>query len=401
MERIMGTIDEHQSKDELLERLREKDRLLAALTNQLKEVEQLKFAWAGNLGQWSWDVQANKVSFNALKATTLGYDLTEVPQGCEYQFFTDKLHPDDYEPVMQNMRDHLSGKSDAYEVEYRIKTKHGDWKWYYDRGTITQRGPMGEPLFLTGIVFDISERKAIEENHRALIRSLSEQLNLQENLFSAILHDLRTPLSNIIGFADLLAQNTEENDDRAADAEFLSIIQQTAGQAYDMTASLMEWAKAKCLNTENNHPIALRELIFELAAEFEPLLNNKKISLQNDVPEDVRVFSNGPILKIALRNFLSNAVKYSYHEGTILLRYHAKTLSVIDHGVGMSKEKLASLFSSVAGSTLGTAQEKGNGIGLVLVNELIQKTNIQLMVNSVVGKGTQVDLVFKDIDLQR
>ncbi|MGQ7868137.1 PAS domain-containing protein [Sunxiuqinia sp. sy24] len=385
-----------QTKEELVALSQAKDLLVATLRKEIKEVERLKFGWAGNLGQWSWDVPANKVSFNALKATNLGYDRTDVPQGCEYQFFTDKLHPDDYEPVMQNMRDHLSGKSEAYEVEYRIQTKGGDWKWYYDRGAIIQRGPAGEPLFLAGIVFDISERKAIEEKHRALIRSLSDQLNFQENFFSVILHDLRTPLSNIIGFSDLLAETIQANNDSEKEIEFVSTIQQAADQAYAITAGLMEWAKAKSFNTENNQPVVLRELAFELSHEFKQLLDSKKISVINEVPEDSRVFSNKPILKIALRNVFSNAVKYSYPGGVIRLIYQDRTLSVIDHGVGMAEEKLASLFSSVSGSTAGTNQELGNGIGLILVGELLKKTNIRIAMKSIVGEGTTVDLAFAD-----
>lgn len=60
---------------------------------------------------------------------------------------------------MDAMRGHLYGKKEVYEIEYRIETKDGTYKWYYDRGKITQYDEMGKPIFLSGIVFDITEKK--------------------------------------------------------------------------------------------------------------------------------------------------------------------------------------------------------------------------------------------------
>ena len=121
----------------------------------------VEFPWAGNLGQWHWLYDQNKVVFNDKKVSQLGYDPVVVGE-VGFEFFTEKLHPDDYENVMQNMRDHLTGKTKAYEVEYRIRHKDGHYLWYYDRGTITKRDSSGKPLMLQGIVFDISESKKIE-----------------------------------------------------------------------------------------------------------------------------------------------------------------------------------------------------------------------------------------------
>jgi PAS domain S-box-containing protein len=386
-----------QTREELIKQLQMKDRLLDASMREKKEEEEmLKFAWAGNLGRWYWDVQTNQVTFNPLKATNLGYKMSEIPDNCDYQFFTDKLHPDDFEPVMQNMRDHLSGKSNAYEVEYRIQTKTGEWKWYYDRGKVTQRDSQGKPLFLAGIVFDISAQKAMQEKQQVLIRSLSQQMSLQENFFSILLHDLRTPLSNIIGFVELLSDVVKTNDDPLAAEEFASTILETANQAFEMTGSIMEWAKAKTSSMEKNTPVFLRELIFELIHEFEPALTQKKIQVSNNVAAGTSVLSNKPILKIALRNFLSNALKYSHPGKTIRLAYQDGILTIVDQGVGMTDEKLASLLTAVSVSTLGTNNEPGNGLGLILVRELLCRINVSLAVRSTVNKGTTVDLGFKN-----
>lgn len=76
-----------------------------------------EFKWAGNLGQWFWYYDQNKVLFNEKKTLSLGYNPKKIGE-IGFEFFTNKLHPDDYERVMENMRNHLQGKTLAYEVEY-------------------------------------------------------------------------------------------------------------------------------------------------------------------------------------------------------------------------------------------------------------------------------------------
>ena len=390
----MKTEYENFTREELIEQLQTKDRLLEAWAREREEEETLKFAWTGNLGHWYWDVQANQVAFNPLKATNLGYKKSEIPKNCGYEFFTDKLHPEDFEPVMQNMRDHLYGKISVYEVEYRIQTKNGEWKWYYDRGKVTKRDAEGKPLFLAGIVFDISERKSMQEKQLALIRSLSQQMKLQENLFSILLHDLRTPLSNLIGFSELLTEAIVTDADRESEREFATTIFKTANQALEITSSMMDWARAKSADTEKKQPVFLRELAFEVLHEFEAALADKNIEASNEIATDANVLSNRSVLKIALRNFVSNALKYSYPGETIRVTYHDGILSVIDQGVGMTTEQLDSLFTPRSGSTPGTNQERGNGIGLILVRELLRQNNIHLSVESAPTKGTTIALRF-------
>ena len=163
---------EKLSKGELIKKIDELEGWISQFKR--KEVEELtlEFAWTGNLGHWYWNYKTNEVVFNPLKVTTLGYSVDEIPEVVNYQFFTDKLHPDDYERVMNEMILHLKGVSPVYEAEYRIKTKAGDWRWYMDIGKITQRDSDGNIEFLAGIVFDTTERHElldqIEEKNKLL-----------------------------------------------------------------------------------------------------------------------------------------------------------------------------------------------------------------------------------------
>lgn len=137
-------------------------RLNKELLQQVYQDDVTKFPWLGNLGQWFWDFPQNIVTFNPLKATTLGYSQEDIPSEAGFEFFTDKLHPEDYDNVMDEMRAHLKGIAPVWEVKYRIQAKDGSWKVFYDRGKVTQWSDDHKPLFLVGNVFDVTE----EENQK-------------------------------------------------------------------------------------------------------------------------------------------------------------------------------------------------------------------------------------------
>lgn len=172
-DRIMNYVD--FTRGQLLERIEELEVLNRELLMEKEKDIGLDYSWTGNLGHWYWNIKTNAVTFNPLKITTLGYDKSEIPERVTYQFFTDKLHVEDYQKTMDAMLGHLYGKADVYEVEYRIQTKDGKYRWYYDRGKITQYDESGKPLFLAGIVFDITKRKELEIELEYSNKILAEQ----------------------------------------------------------------------------------------------------------------------------------------------------------------------------------------------------------------------------------
>jgi len=107
------------------------------------------------------NVKTGKVIFNENKVKMLGYSKKDF-QEVDYTAFTDLVHPDDYEKTMKAMKDHLDGNKKLYEIEYRIKTKNGEYKWFHDRGSIVKKDKNGKPLNVKGVVFDITNLKRTE-----------------------------------------------------------------------------------------------------------------------------------------------------------------------------------------------------------------------------------------------
>jgi len=125
-------------------------------------LHQSTFAW------WDWDILANRVEFNDLKATMLGYD----PRAFDakgYQGFTDLLHREDYPKTMDAMQLVLDRRTDLYQTDYRILAKDGTYRWYMDRGIVLARDAVGRPLRLRGVVIDLGKEAQPSGNMEALL----------------------------------------------------------------------------------------------------------------------------------------------------------------------------------------------------------------------------------------
>lgn len=124
--------------------------------NAIKERLNLSLKGA-KLAWWDYDVESGKVEYSPQKAEMLGYTVEEFPDDV-YEIMK-LVHKDDYDLAMQAMRKHLSGEKELYECEYRIKNKNGKYNWFADRGKIMEQSADGKPKRVTGIVFDISDKK--------------------------------------------------------------------------------------------------------------------------------------------------------------------------------------------------------------------------------------------------
>jgi len=124
-----------------------------------------------------------------------------------------------------------------------------------------------------------------------------------------------------------------------------------------------------------------------------PNAANKKIVLESDVKADDSAFADKKMLQMVLRNLISNAIKFSYEGGVVVISVSGNgtetVFAVKDSGVGMTEENRGRLFKTGEYlSTFGTKNEKGTGLGLVLCKEIVEKHNGQIWVESFPGKGS-------------
>lgn len=113
-----------------------------------------------NLGTWDWNIVTGAVVFNERWANMLGYSLDEIEM--DISSWKKLVHPDDILTVMNNLNDHLDGKTEFYETEHRMISKDGSYRWIHDRGQIVEFDDNHKPIRAAGTHLDISDRKEIE-----------------------------------------------------------------------------------------------------------------------------------------------------------------------------------------------------------------------------------------------
>jgi two-component system, NtrC family, sensor kinase len=127
-----------------------------------KSEERLQLALEGSaLGLWDWNIATGQTYFDSSWKKMLGYEVDEIENN--YQSWANLLHPEDFPRTMEALGAYLEGRIPIYELEIRMLTKSGDWKWILGRGQVFERDVSGNPLRMTGTHRDIHDRKLAEK----------------------------------------------------------------------------------------------------------------------------------------------------------------------------------------------------------------------------------------------
>jgi signal transduction histidine kinase len=164
----------------------------------------------------------------------------------------------------------------------------------------------------------------------------------------------------------------------------------------NLVDNLLYWAAAQ-LKGEQFDPksIDLRDLIKRNRLLFEEQLKNKEIELLiSSETAEYQVYVDKDMIDLVLRNLLSNALKYTDRGGRIWMETVKQSdqyleICIADNGVGMNKEQLAKLFFEDIKSVMGTENERGTGLGLMLCKDFVEKNGGTIWVESELGKGTK------------
>jgi signal transduction histidine kinase len=218
-----------------------------------------------------------------------------------------------------------------------------------------------------------------------------DRLNrLNKQIFSIISHDFKGPLTSLRLVSDTLS-------DTSADAEtmrmWLKDIRSEISQTSNLLDSLVNWARAELsINLTDKPQTNITGIASELKQVFEPQLKEKELELELRLPTDALLPIHPELMRILLRNLISNAIKFSRPGGRITLAYDPsyKEIMVRDTGVGMTPEAVSKLLQGPVHSRLGTENESGFGMGLYITSELLRKIGWSVAVTSKLGEGTTV-----------
>lgn len=215
----------------------------------------------------------------------------------------------------------------------------------------------------------------------------------KDKLFSVVAHDLRSPFQGFIGLTEIMADSTED----FSKEEIVAISKQlnsSAANLYKMLHNLLEWVKnQKGLIDNNPTPNNLLELVQNSIEFYTNKIIEKGIIIELNIEPSIIIDVDINMFNTVLRNFLTNAIKFSFRGGKIQFDSsydnNVVTITIRDYGIGMDENLKSKLF--IIGENIGrkgTNDEPSSGLGLILCKEFVQKMGGTISVESEKDKGS-------------
>lgn len=245
------------------------------------------------------------------------------------------------------------------------------------------------------IIKDISNEKKIKDN----LIEINENKN---KFFSIISHDLKGPVSNILKLSELAREAKDQEEIRKIN----EMIELSSRKVHILLSDLLNWASIQ-MNSIKILPqsINLNELVEENINVLGDMAINKNIKLLNETKPSTIVWADYAMLSTVIRNLVSNGIKFTNPNGYVKVTSRLQNgnieIYVSDNGVGMSSEVKGKLFKKdITYSKVGTANEKGSGMGLKISKDFVEKNGGTISVESEEGKGTSFKIIFSNRNLE-
>jgi len=362
---------------------------------------------AGEHGFWDWNLDTDDVYFSPRYYTMLGYEPGELPM--ELKTWVNLMHPDDQKTIVPEVENYVKN-AQPYEVEFRLKTKDGDWKWISGRGKSYEKDVDGIPHRAVGVHVDITERKQAEQEKKELEAQLQRAGKMEAigTLAGGVAHDLNNVLSGIVSYPDLLLMDLPEDSPLRKP---IITIQSSGQKAADIVQDLLTLARRGVVATE---VVNLNKVInsylgspeYEKLKEFHP-----DAKIKSDLETNLlNIMGSHVHLSKSIMNLVSNAAEAMTEGGTISIstenRYIDKPIRGYDHveegdyviltvsdtGVGILPTDMERIFEPFY--TKKVMGRSGTGLGMAVVWGTVKDHKGYIDIQSTEGKGTTFILYF-------
>lgn len=301
------------------------------------------------------------------------------------------VHPNDVKEFMEIYNQALETRI-PFSHQFRFKRNDEVYRWLMING-IPRFNEQKDFLGLIGTCIDITQQKENEEYIKKINDELESATKNKDKFFSIISHDLRSPLSGIMSLLDIIVTDydTMEEDEKK---EILFEAAKTSKSTFTLMENLLEWSRVqtgKMIFEPQN--ISLAMVLNNLKTLYYQKLKEKSISLNYEFETEFFAYADLQITETILRNLISNAIKFTPEFGTIFISFENLddqiVVKVKDTGVGMDENQILQLFKiDISYSSVGTAGERGTGLGLILCKELVEKQGGKIWIESKPGSGS-------------
>ena len=340
---------------------------------------------AAGTGTFRWDIRTDTVTWDDVLERLFGLESPKTARSLEQLLAL--VHPDDRLEIMSRCERCRSDGAD-FETEFRVIWPSGKVRWFYGRGkTIIEDG---RPIYLTGACFDITKRKTTDMQREEALR---ENDRRKDQFLAHMSHEIRSPMTSILAYADILLSHLQDADD----IECVKIIKQGGNHLLELIGDILDLSKIGSGKLKINREIvSLPTLINEVHSLMEVRAKEKQLPLllhyEGAIPEKIE--TDRTRLRQILFNLVSNAIKFTV-EGSvrIIARFlpndSAIEVEVADTGIGISREQQGKLFQPFMQADSATTQgQEGTGLGLAITKQLVNMLGGEISFESVPNRGS-------------
>ncbi len=307
-----------------------------------------------------------------------------------YQYQSAQKITNEIKTSVEKLKNNPSDNYFHYHVVKQL-CANGNYIWV-EVGT-SLRVNKNHEIEILGVSRNINERKQTE----MLLQDYSQELfklNAEKDrIISVLAHDLKNPFNTLMGYTEIILRNINKysKDELALR---LKIVNKTATKTYFLLEQILLWANSQSGKLSFNiQRVVFFETIKDTVELIELQAQSKNVKINLLTKKSFEVFADSQMLNIVIRNLLTNALKYSYNNGSINIYgrvdQNQAVISVEDFGVGINKEDISDIFIfGKAKSNKGTKGEEGTGFGLPLCKELVERHGGKIWVESNIGKST-------------
>jgi signal transduction histidine kinase len=245
---------------------------------------------------------------------------------------------------------------------------------------------------------EVEKQKAIIEQQAA---NLEDLIQTRDKFFAIIGHDLRGPFQTLLGLSQLMLDEYDDMDDHEF-RQSLKHLRSSSENLHRLVENLLEWSTLQ----KGNMKLLIEPVDFNALAEstvrlFGPSASVKGIHLEAIVPDSMVVAADASVVETIVRNFVSNAIKFTKTEGIVVLEAGQDEthwwIQVSDNGIGMTEAMRKSVLNiDKSVKRRGTVNEWGTGLGLALCNELMKVHGGEIIVESEVSVGSRFTAKFNN-----
>lgn len=368
--------------------------------------ERLRLAMeASQTGVWNHNLETGALQVDGYVFDVLGITNRPLSRQMMDQF----IHPDDREHVRMVSRGAIQDRN-VFEVNFRVLLPDsGEIRHYDSRGKI-YLGKQGQASHMLGVTIDVTASRKAQEEILRLNRELEQRVQertselqnaLQEiESFSySVSHDLRAPLRSIDGFSRILLTDYEEKLDKEGQ-DFLQRIRSSAQMMGQLIEDLLMLSRVTRQQMKRE-PVDLTELVEMVFVDLRREEPERQVQL--NVKQGMTILGDENLLRIALRNLLDNAWKFTSRreKAKISVGYRKRgkkrVFYVEDNGAGFDGKHVEKLFTPFQ-RLHGAMEFEGTGIGLATVKRILKRHGGKVWGEGVVGKGATFYFLLADLN---